>query len=149
MIYRWLAYALVVFHLAVCVFFLFGGPFCIVYPWLAVFHLPLALWVSSAFLCGWTCPLTPPEKWLWRMAGEEGYEGGFVERYIFRPLSFSAAKIEPEPRPGPKKRRNEILLGLFFLTLTLVVHGANLSKYRGLLWPELSKPPEMSLQEKS
>ena len=31
---------------------------------------------------GFSCPLTPLEKTLRRLAGEEGYGGGFVDRYI-------------------------------------------------------------------
>jgi hypothetical protein len=140
-IYRWLANALVVFHLLVCLFFVVGGFICLAYPQLVVVHLPLALWVSAAFLFGWTCPLTPPEKWLRRKAGEEGYEGGFVSRYIFRPLGFAAAATGPGDGQ-PKSRRGEILLGLFFLALTLGVHAANWPKYRRLLQPEVSKPPQ-------
>jgi hypothetical protein len=140
-IYRWLANVLVVFHLLVCLFFVVGGFLCLAYPQLVVLHLPLALWVSAAFLFGWTCPLTPPEKWLRRKAGEEGYEGGFVSRYIFQPLGFAAAATGPG-EGQPKNRRGEILLGLFFLALTLGLHAANWHQYRRWLSPEAIKPPQ-------
>lgn len=31
---------------------------------------------------GWVCPLTPLENRFRQLAGQEGYEGGFIENYI-------------------------------------------------------------------
>lgn len=82
MLYRALADATVVLHLAFVAFVVLGGLLVLRWPRLAVLHLPAAAWGVIIELQGWICPLTPMENRFRRMGGESGYAGGFVERYL-------------------------------------------------------------------
>jgi hypothetical protein len=48
-------------------------------PWV---HLPAVAWGVGIELSGGICPLTPLENALRRAAGDPGYAGGFIERYL-------------------------------------------------------------------
>ncbi len=87
MIYRFLADAVLVLHLLFVVFALLGGLLVL---WRRAFlwvHLPALAWAATVEATGWICPLTPLENRLRRMAGEAGYEGGFLEHYLL-PLLY-------------------------------------------------------------
>jgi hypothetical protein len=84
---RWLADAVVWVHLAFIVWVVAGGLMVLVRSWLAVLHLPAALWGVWIEWSGGLCPLTPLENALRRQAGEGGYDGGFVEHYLI-PLIY-------------------------------------------------------------
>jgi hypothetical protein len=138
-LHRWLADLVVVIHCLVGVFFLLGAFLAWRFPWVALFHIPLAIWVTAAFLLGWTCPLTPLENRLRRLAGEQGYDGSFVDHYLGRfvgmsPPDDSTALIK-------NSRRNEVILGLVFSTMTVILHGVNVGNYHDAIWPPQSKPP--------
>lgn len=45
-------------------------------------HLPAALWGALIEFMGWVCPLTPLENRFRALAGQAGYQGGFIERYL-------------------------------------------------------------------
>lgn len=91
MLYRALADATVVFHLAFVVFVLAGGLMVARWPRLAWIHLPSVAWVVWVELSGWYCPLTPLENWFREQGGGGGvYSTSFVERYIL-PLLYPAA----------------------------------------------------------
>jgi hypothetical protein len=49
---------------------------------MALLHLPFAAWGVAIELGRWTCPLTPLENRLRRLAGDAGYDGGFVEHHL-------------------------------------------------------------------
>ena len=57
------------------------------WPGVAWVHLPAALWGAYAELSGTLCPLTPLENSLRRLAGERGYDSGFIEHYLL-PLIY-------------------------------------------------------------
>jgi hypothetical protein len=80
--WRLLADAVVVVHLGVVVFIVLGGLLAWRWPRAAFVHLPFAAWGVAIELGQWVCPLTPLENQLRRLAGDEGYEGGFVARYV-------------------------------------------------------------------
>jgi hypothetical protein len=84
--WRLLADAVVVLHLAVVAFIVLGGLLAWRWPRAALVHLPFAAWGVAIEVLQWICPLTPLENRLRRLAGEAGYEGGFVERYLLRVL---------------------------------------------------------------
>lgn len=132
MLYRRLADIVVVIHWLISGFFLLGAFFAREHAWLALFHLPLAIWVTVAFLMGWTCPLTPLENRLRKAAGERGYEGSFVDHYLGMPPPDTAESIR-------NRRKREVLLGVFFCLLAILPHGANLDEYRDAIWPPQSK----------
>jgi hypothetical protein len=82
MLYRLAADALVVVHLAFIIFVVLGGFLACRWRWLAWLHIPAALWGALIEFMGWICPLTPWENSLRRLAGDAGYEGGFIAHYL-------------------------------------------------------------------
>jgi hypothetical protein len=134
MLYRLLADLVIVIHCVVAWFFLFGAFLARQQPWVALLHVPLVIWVSAAFIRGWTCPLTPLENWLRKAADEQGYDGGFLDHY------FSMSP-PPDARPTKNGRRIKVILGVFCILLSIVPHGANLETYHDAIWPPDFKPP--------
>jgi Protein of Unknown function (DUF2784) len=49
---------------------------------LAWLHLPAVSWAVWVSWSGSHCPLTPLEQLLRLLAGQAGYEGGFIEHYL-------------------------------------------------------------------
>lgn len=94
MVYRVLADIVVVTHLLFLIFVGFGGLLVLRWRWIAWLHVPAALWGAAIALIGWTCPLTPLENLLRKRAGQEGYEGGFIENYIL-PLIYIEGLTSP------------------------------------------------------
>lgn len=82
MLYRVLADGVMVVHFAFIVFVAVGAVVAWRWPALIWAHLPAMAWGLGTVTIGLPCPLTPLEKGLRRRAGDEGYEGGFVDHYI-------------------------------------------------------------------
>jgi hypothetical protein len=101
MSYRLLADAVVVVHLGFVVFVVFGGLLVWRRRWLALVHLPAALWGVFIELSGRICPLTPLENRLRALAGDAAYSGDFVERYLM-----------PVLYPPDLRRDVQVALGL-------------------------------------
>lgn len=80
--WRLLADGVVVVHLTVVGFVVFGGLLALRRPRAALVHLPFAAWGVAIEIFQWTCPLTPLENRLRQLAGDAGYEGGFVQHYV-------------------------------------------------------------------
>ena len=125
MIYRRLADLVVAVHALIVVFFLCGGLLSWRHPWIALFHIPLAVWVTTVFLVDIPCPLTPLENRLRKAAGQQGYETSFVDHYL---ISFLA-----RPREKGGTRQEEIALGVIFGGVSLAVHAANFAHYRAAI----------------
>lgn len=87
MIDRLAADGLLLLHLAFILFVMAGGLLVAWKPWLVWLHLPAAIWGMLIEFVGWTCPLTPLENHFRRLAGEKGYEGGFIDHYLL-PLIY-------------------------------------------------------------
>lgn len=82
MIYRVLADAVMLVHFGF-ILFVVGGPLLAWrWPRLVWAHVPALTWAAAAVTISVPCPLTPLEKRLRRLAGEDGYEGGFIDHYI-------------------------------------------------------------------
>jgi hypothetical protein len=79
---RLAADALVILHLGFIVFVVVGGFLVWRWPRLVWIHPPVALWGGLVEFFGWTCPLTPLENELRRIAGDTGFEGGFIDHYV-------------------------------------------------------------------
>lgn len=79
------------------------------WAWLHAPALAWGLWISFS---GAVCPLTPLEQSLRRAAGQAGYEGGFVERYL-------TAAIYPDGLTPT----HQALLGALVLAINLVGYG--------------------------
>lgn len=82
MIYKILADLVVLLHLAFILFVVFGGLLVFKYNKIAWLHIPVAIYGMLISVFRWICPLTPLENTLRVMAGEQGYEGGFIAHYI-------------------------------------------------------------------
>jgi Protein of Unknown function (DUF2784) len=82
MIYHWLANLVVLIHLGFVLFVVLGALLLLRWPGMAWLHLPAALWGGLIELAGWVCPLTPLENYFRRLAGDAGYQGGFIEHYV-------------------------------------------------------------------
>jgi hypothetical protein len=116
---RWLADALVTFHLAFIVFVLGGGLLALKGRKWAVLHLPAVAWGAWTEFTGTVCPLTPWENALRREAGAAGYEGGFIEHYVI-PLIYPEA-LTP---------RVQVALGVAALALNAVIYALVWWKWR-------------------
>src|SRR5688572_3179021 len=117
--YRFLADALVVFHLGFVLFVLFGGLLLLRWPRAVWLHLPAVAWGMLVEWTGWLCPLTPLEVKLRQWGGGEGYEGGFVDHYIV-PLLYTEDLLA---RYEIGFRTFQVILGCVVLVLNLAVYG--------------------------
>ncbi|MCV4283967.1 DUF2784 domain-containing protein [Pseudomonas capsici] len=90
MLYRFAADIVVVFHLLFILFVLFGGLWVLRRPWTGFLHVPAMLWGASVEFFHLYCPLTPLENFLRHKAGQQGYDGGFIEHYLI-PLIYPPA----------------------------------------------------------
>ena len=82
MVFRMLADFVVAVHLAFVLFVAVGGLLVWRWPWLMRWHLPAVAWGIAIITIGFTCPLTPLEHYLRGRAGQQGHDGGFVDRYV-------------------------------------------------------------------
>ncbi|MEE4124164.1 DUF2784 domain-containing protein [Pseudomonas viridiflava] len=89
MIFRLAADAVVTFHLLFILFVLLGGLLVLRWPWAALLHLPAMTWGAAVEFLHLYCPLTPLENALRSRAGDQGYDGGFIEHYLI-PLIYPA-----------------------------------------------------------
>jgi hypothetical protein len=90
-----LADLIVLVHIAFVLFVVLGGLLALWKPVIIWFHLPAALYGLGIELIGWICPLTPLENRFRTLAGDAGYEGGFIEHYaqlILYPANWHAIK---------------------------------------------------------
>ncbi|KPW24561.1 putative membrane protein, partial [Pseudomonas amygdali pv. aesculi] len=117
-IYRVAADAVVAFHLLFIVFVLFGGLLVVSRPWLALLHVPAVAWGAAVEFLHLYCPLTPLENTLRRTAGEQGYDGGFVEHYLI-PLIYPVGLT-----PGI-----QLWLGGIVLLVNVSVYGLLLMRF--------------------
>ena len=90
----WLADAVLLLHLGFIVFATLGAALLPRWPWLVALHAPALAWAVWIEASGGVCPLTPLEVRLRRLAGEQGYEGDFVARYLL-PLIYPDALTPP------------------------------------------------------
>ena len=109
---RLLANLILVFHFTFVAFSVLGGSLVLWKRWIAWFHIPSVLWSSFVNLFSHVCPLTPLENRFRRLAGQAGYEGGFVQHYI-APLVY----------PGGMPRRLELVAGFSVLIWNAFVYA--------------------------
>jgi hypothetical protein len=80
--YRIAAEIVMATHFLFVLYVAFGGLLIIRWRWTIWAHIPAVVWGAYIASSGSICPLTPLENWLRQRAGQAGYQGGFVERYI-------------------------------------------------------------------
>ena len=81
------------FHFAFIVFAVLGGLLVLWKIWMAWLHLPSVLWSALVTLFDQVCPLTPLQNRFSYLAGQAGYEGGFVQHYL-APLVYPGVMSE-------------------------------------------------------
>jgi len=119
MSYRLMADIVVVIHFAFTIFVLLGGILTIWWRKIIWLHIPAAVWGALIEFAGWICPLTPLENRLRAKGGQAGYPGGFVEEYVL-----------PVIYPAGLTRETQIILGIFVITVNLVIYWKVFIKYR-------------------
>ena len=115
--YRFLADALVVFHLCFVLFVIGGGLLVLKWRGVALLHVPAVMWGIWVECSGWMCPLTPLENQLREWGGGVMYEGSFVEHYIM-----------PVLYPVELTRDFQITLGAVIALINVLVYAAVFSR---------------------
>lgn len=123
MFYKLAADAVVLIHLGFVLFVVAGGLLVFRWRWLALLHLPAAVWAVLLEFYGWLCPLTPLELSLRVAGGQAGYRGGFVEHYIL-----------PVLYPNELDRTLQIVIGGFVMVINIAI-------YAWLLWQSNKRRP--------
>jgi len=120
MIFRLGADLIVLLHLAFIVAVVLGGLLVLWRPWIAVIHLPVAMWGAWIEFTRGTCPLTTLENALRMRAGQEGYTGGFIEHYLI-PIIY----------PPGLTSGQQFVMGLVVIALNLAVYTVLLRRLVG------------------
>jgi hypothetical protein len=110
--YAALASIVLAVHGAFVLFVVAGGALALRWPRAAWAHLPAAAWGAGIELAGGVCPLTPLENRLRALAGQAGYDGGFVEHYLLAWLY-----------PDGLTREIQIALGLAVVIVNVAVYA--------------------------
>ena len=119
MLSRVLADTVLFIHFLFVLFAVLGGLLVLYKKQVAWFHIPTVLWSSIVNLAGWTCPLTPLENMFRTLAGQAGYEGGFIQHYI-----------EPVVYPNNMPRGTELVAGVSVVVWNVVVYAFILYYWR-------------------
>ena len=112
MSYRLLADLVLVAHAAFVAFVVLGGLAVLRWPRLAWVHLPVVLWGAGIEFIGGVCPLTTLENHWRRLAGEQGYGGGFIEHYLLAALY-----------PEGLTRGVQLALGLLVIAVNVAIYA--------------------------
>ena len=123
MLYRVLADAVLVLHLAFIAFAVFGALAVWRWPRLAWLHVPAMAWAAYVVLAGEICPLTPLENRFRQAGGEAGYEESFIEHYLL-PLVYPAAV------QGELGRGLQAVLGIALLVFNVAIYSVLLRRGR-------------------
>lgn len=113
------AEAVVLLHFLFILFALLGGLLALRWPRIMYVHIPAALWGMVVEWAGWLCPLTPLEQALRRAAGEQSYEGGFIENYLW-PLIY----------PEGLTREIQLALGVVVLVTNIAIYALVFARLR-------------------
>ena len=109
---RILANLVLGFHFAFVVFSVLSGFLVLWKRWIAWLHVPSVVWSAFVNLFSQVCPLTPLENKFRYLAGQAGYEGGFIEHYI-APLVY----------PGVMPERWGLIAGFSVLVWNVLVYA--------------------------
>src|SRR5215210_949368 len=119
LIYRALADLVLVVHLAFVLFVVPGGLLVLRWPWVALLHIPAAVWGVFIEYSGGICPLTPLENSFRQSDGQGGYSGGFMDHYI-----------QPVLYPVGLTRGTQIVLGSLALLVNLAAYGLVIARMK-------------------
>lgn len=112
MLYRFLADIVLTTHFLFALFTVFGGFLVLRWRNLLPVHLVCVFWGVLVQWANWTCPLTPLENYLRGLSGESGYEGGFIEYYVYLVLYPEYLTLELR-----------YLLGASLILVNLLIYG--------------------------
>ena len=112
MFYRLAADAVVLLHLGFVLFVIAGALLVFRWRWIALLHVPAAVWAVLLEFRGWLCPLTPLELRLRAAGGEAGYSGGFVDQYIL-----------PVLYPAELNSSLQVALGSLVIVINVALYG--------------------------
>jgi hypothetical protein len=111
MLYRLLADAVLIVHLAFVLWVALGAFAVWRWPWSATLHIPAVAWGAYIELAGALCPLTHLEVDLRQRGGQAGYSGGFIDHYITGCLY-----------PEGLTRTQQIVLGIVVFAVNALVY---------------------------
>jgi hypothetical protein len=112
-IYRALADAVLIGHLAFVLFAIFGGLLAHWQRRVIWLHLPALAWGVYIELSGNICPLTPLENRLREKGGAAGYSGDFIDHYV-------GATLYPAGLSHP----TQLVLAAILAGINLLVYAA-------------------------
>ena len=98
-------------HFAFIVFVVLGGLLVLWKSWIVWLHIPSVLWSAFVNLFNQVCPLTPLENRFRHLAGQAGYEGGFIQHHL-TPLVY----------PGVMPERWGLIAGYSVLIWNVLVY---------------------------
>lgn len=110
MIYRLLADFFLVSHFGFVLFVVFGGLLVLWRRWILWLHLPALTWGVVIEFLQINCPLTSLENYFRALGGQAGYEGGFIEYFVFALLYW---QLTPQ---------SQMLLGALLLAFNLIIY---------------------------
>jgi hypothetical protein len=119
LLYLVAAEMLVMFHFLFIVFVVAGGLLVLKRLWVVWLHVPAAIWGAVVEINGWICVLTPWENELRKLAGQEGYSGGFIEHYI-APIIY----------PSGLTHEIQVSMGVSVIIINIIVYGFILYRRR-------------------
>lgn len=103
---------IVLLHFVFIVFVTAGGLLTLRWPRLAWLHLPCVAWGVLIEVTGGICPLTPLEMRFRLAAGDPGYGGDFIDRYLL-PIIY----------PSGLTRGLQIGLGIALLFFNITIYA--------------------------
>jgi hypothetical protein len=109
--YRFFANALVLFHACFVLFVMTGACLLLWRRWIALLHLPAAVWGVIVEACNLKCPLTHYENILRAAGGSVEYQGGFIDHYIM-----------PVLYPDPITRDFKVTLAILIVTINIILY---------------------------
>ena len=112
MVFRALADLVMVFHFVFVLFAVLGSCLVLKRRRWAWVHVPAFLWAALIEFAGRICPLTYLETWLIEQSGDHGFQGGFIEHYLF-PLLY----------PEELNRSLQVILGGSVLSINIIIYG--------------------------
>ena len=111
--------AIVLLHLGFIVFVVLGALCVFRWKWIVWLHVPALLWGAYVEFFGVVCPLTPLEQSLRVAAGEQGYSGGFIERYIVAAIY-----------PAGLTASIQFAMGAFVILVNAAIYGSLWYRHR-------------------
>ena len=114
-----LANSILIIHFAFILFAVFGGLLIFYRRWLLWLHIPVVFWAAFIEFSGRICPLTPMENYFRILAGQKGYDHGFIHHYLLKIIYHDGLT-----------RQLQVFLGLGVLIFNLLVYAVCLKKIK-------------------